>query len=108
MKYIHKIDKRHNGYGQWVYYAKRPMVYSSSTSNYDAGQLFHKWFIWCWETWGPSKTLALWYEDLDLKNDVYSNAVAHNEHWCWEMDDRHQRIFFRTDLDFSLFLLRWK
>lgn len=108
MKHAHKIDGRHSGYGQWSYYVKRPMAFSSITNRYGSQQLFHSWFTWCWETWGPSKPLKLWYIDFDLNGDVYQDAVSHNEHWCWEMDDKQQRIFLRTDNEFSLFLLRWE
>ncbi len=113
MKHVHKIDGRHSGYGQWTYYVKRPNPYSYFNSNnkistYQAQQQFHSWFAWCWETWGPSKTLKLWYKDLDHNKVLNPDAVSHNEHWCWEMDENQERIFFRTDKEFSLFLLRWE
>lgn len=103
-----KIDGRHSGYGDWAYYAKRPHIFhKTGSTSYDNKQLYYRWYEWCWETWGPSKTINDWYNDY-RDGKVRPDAHIHNEHWCWEMNEEKDRIFFRTEKEFGLFLLRWE
>jgi len=67
-------------------------------------QKFYEWRNWCWQTWGPSKELQHWLEDLRNPNQL---AVSHNEQWCWQNDEYATRIYLRTDKELSIFLLKW-
>lgn len=96
---INKLDRRHNGNGLWKYYitVKRP-----TTTRREAKNTFFQIRDWAWTTWGPSKELLEWVEDQ-------GNIHAHcqNEHWSWQSDIYHVRLYLRTDKELSFFLLRW-
>ena len=104
-KIFHKLDRRNTGYGIWTYYINKPRTGSSIVFGlHESYQKFHEWRNWCWQTWGPSKELPSWLEDLRNPNTI---AVSHNENWCWQNDQFATRIYLRTDKDLSLFLLKW-
>lgn len=100
-----KIDGRHTGVGDWAYFTKLPPSWKSG--RYSIDQIFYKHYAWCWETWGPSKIIHDWYNDID-RGVLKKDAFAHNEHWAYEMRLNGNRIFLRTDVELSLFLLKWR
>lgn len=105
-KIFHKLDRRNTGYGDWAYYINRqPNI---NIGLFNATQKFYEWRNWCWQTWGPSKELVSWFEDL--RNQIQNPnliAISHNEHWCWQHDQYATRIYLRTDKELSMFLLKW-
>ena len=114
MKYkiFKRLDRRNTGFGHWEYYLDRPRFlhtsqphYSSNIMKlYDSQQQFFKWREWCWKTWGSSKELDDWLEDLRNPRD---QIIGHNEHWCWQHNQYNTRIYLRSDKELSIFLLQW-
>lgn len=102
---FHKLDRRNTGYGNWTYYLNKPRMGNSIIFGLqESYQKFYEWRNWCWQTWGPSKELQHWLEDLRNPNQL---AVSHNEQWCWQNDEYATRIYLRTDKELSIFLLKW-
>lgn len=52
---------------------------------------------WCWDQWGPSCELDLWYHQTDK-----------NPAWCWMVDDQRIRLYLATEKEAQWFYLRWK
>jgi len=100
------MDARFKGYPIWKYYIARPLRGSNTVgtvTRYESYQLFHAWRDWAWNTWGSSKEMGDWLEDI-----IHPHlAVSHNESWCWLNDGNDSRIYLRTDAELTLFLLRW-
>jgi len=107
-KFFTCLDRRHTGYPQWQYYIERPLRYnyfSMSITRYESLQLFNQWRVWCWETWGASKELHEWIEDI--KHSAIT-PVAHNESWCWVHEvNGNSRIYLRGEPELTLFTLKW-
>lgn len=104
-KFYTKLDRRNTGFSQWKYYIdfyKNVRLMSIPFKK----QEFNSWRIWCWDTWGASKELDEWLEDLKNINTNIA-LIAHNEHWCWQNSDYNTRIYLRTDKELSQFLLKW-
>lgn len=51
---------------------------------------------WCWEQWGSSCELDLWYT---LENP--------NNHWCWITDQHRIRIYFTSESEATWYSLKW-
>jgi hypothetical protein len=102
-----ELDARYKGYPSWKYFVPRPNRISlmGTMTRYDSTQLFHSWREWCWQTWGASKELQDWHDDLTTRPN--SNMVSHSENWCWINDSTSTRIYLRGDAELVLFLLRW-
>lgn len=94
-----KLDKRHTGYSDWLWYVERPNIFPIKESK----KLFYEWRHWCWDQWGPSKELNEFEVD-----DLFDGLNSSNNHWCW-LNDQHNRsrIYLRTDQDASMFSFRW-
>jgi hypothetical protein len=100
-----KLDKRSRGHEFWKYYVPKPQThYMPTYTLYESKQTFFQWRKWCAETWGHSKELNDWLEDM--LHDV-NQRVCCNDHWCYQNDEYCCRIYFRTDKELSLFLLKW-
>jgi hypothetical protein len=100
------MDARFKGFPIWKYYVARPLRGSNTvgiTTRYESYQLFHAWREWSWSTWGPSKEIGDWLEDIKHPH----LATSHNASWCWLNDGNDSRIYLRTDAELTLFLLRW-
>lgn len=99
-----KLDRRHTGFENWMYYLNHPKVFDRGLQgHYSSRQQFFAWRSWCWATWGASKELLEW----NLDSPILIGAVAHNEHWCWQNDNYTCRLYLRGDAELSHFLLRW-
>jgi hypothetical protein len=92
---IKKLDKRNVGHIHWKYH-----VISSMSTNYL--QNFFELREWCWDTWGPSKELPYWLNDVKK-----SKTLCQNEHWCWVSNESDVRIYLRNDPEYTLFTLKW-
>lgn len=104
-KIFKKLDRRNTGFHEWTYYIDRPfMINGNHITLYDSQQEFFRWREWCWKTWGPSKELNDWLEDLRHPS---LDMISHNEHWCWQHSDYNTRIYLRNDKELSIFLLQW-
>lgn len=88
---IRKLDKRNNGYGDFVY-----------SIRFIRQKEFYKVFDWAWNTWGTTKDLADWI--LDARNNEFE---FQNNHWAWQNDQYHRRIYLRSDAELVLFTLKW-
>ena len=102
-----KLDARYKGYPQWTYCVNRPertSIFYRAGTRYESMQIFFQWRRWCWETWGPSKELYEWLDDMTPRQ---VGIEDHNDHWCWLNDQYSTRIYLRTDAELTLFLLRW-
>ena len=59
---------------------------------------------WCWNTWGPSKSVLDWkwghrHQPLDIDS-------CQNSNWCWSEDGfGSKKLFFREQEDAVLFRL---
>lgn len=51
---------------------------------------------WCWEQWGPSTELDIWYK-----------IANKNPAWCWISDQWRTRIYFAGDKEAQWYHLRW-
>jgi hypothetical protein len=104
-KIFKKVDRRTPGHENWKYYIPRPKThYMPTYTLYESKQTFFEWRKWCTETWGHSKEFNDWLEDLAQSPEQRS---CFNEHWCYQNNEYHCRIFLRTDKDLSIFLLKW-
>ena len=88
---IVKMDGRSLGYPNWQYYAEFGMR---------SHMLFSQSRAWCWETWGPSTEIELMHFSNPEKSFI-------NQHYTWVWNQYKKRIFFRTDLELNLFILKW-
>jgi len=108
-KLFKKLDRRNTGFGEWKYYLNRP--YDPTLGHFDSKQHFFKWRAWCWSTWGDSKELIEWMSDRHSVNKymlpIIKDFASHNEHWCWQNDQYSCRIYLRSDIELSHFLLSW-
>lgn len=111
-----RLDKRYTGHGHFDYLVNRPLARTSvlyqsgqNITRYASMQLFNSWRQWCWHTWGPSKELDSWLDDV-VYHDGDIEPVSHNPHWAWTKEsthDVHSRIYLRGDAELTMFLLRW-
>lgn len=102
-----KLDARYTGYPNWKYFVPRPNRTSlmGAATRYESMQLFNSWREWCWDTWGASKELSDWQDDMIPRPDI--EPVAKNDHWCWVNDTNTTRIYLCDDAELVLFLLKW-
>lgn len=84
-----KQDKRMSGWRDFEYCAM------FNTGKADS-QLFCDVRDWCFESWGPSCELDYWHA-----------RAKPNGSWCWANDEFKMKIYFKTDVEYALFLLRW-
>ena len=89
-----KLDKRNVGHIHWKYYV------ISMNTNYL--QNFFELREWCWGIWGASKELPYWLNDVRK-----ANTLCQNEHWCWLSNETDCRIYLRSDIELSSFILTW-
>lgn len=59
---------------------------------------------WCWITFGPSKELE---NIIDDNLNSYDKIIHHNKQWCWQYDEFNKRIYLYSDIEASLFTLRF-
>ena len=97
-KKFFKLDGRHTGFRHFAYYI--PLKYTIDIND----QIFYLYRNWCWETWGPSKELVYWLEDIRHPMIL---PVSHNAHWAWQNDEYATRLYLRTEKELSIFLLKW-
>lgn len=93
------LDRRHNGFLYWKYYAELKRSYISSV---DRANIFHQWREWCWQEWGASKELLEFNS-----NDLFDGKLSSNSHWCWLNKDDTRRIYLKDDIRASTFMFRW-
>ncbi len=84
-----KMDRRMTGHQDFEFCA----TFFKTTKE---GQKFCDIREWCWETWGPS-----------CEYDIWTKRPNPNQHWCWANDDFKMKIYFKTDKEDMLFILRW-
>jgi len=96
-----KLDRRHNGGLFWKYYITLPNR-SFPRNEREPMNNFFQMREWAWQTWGPSKELLEWMADR-----TNESALCQNEHWAWQSDKYHTRLYLRTDKELSFFMLRW-
>jgi len=82
---IGKLDKRHNGYDRFKYFAS-----FSSTNLYKFVEVRN----WCWQNWGPSS-------ELDITG-------LGDQKWAWIHGQYNTRIYLATDAEYQWFVLKWK
>lgn len=102
-----KVDGRHKGHPHWKYFVPRPARQAGKIpypTRYESMQTFFEWRRWCWETWGPSKEIDNWLEDLIHRSVP---PVDNNPSWCWVADAYSERIYLRGDAELTMFLLKW-
>ena len=63
---------------------------------------FNEVRTWCWETWGSA---CNYDESIYLTDSKESSTV--NKHWAWDEKFGACRIFLVSDIDKTLFALRW-
>lgn len=106
-----KINKRHNGYGHFMYYLNRPKTYSISSNKllslYETTQYFFKWREYCWNIYGPSKEINNWLADIESNGTIDKLATHHNEFWSWQNNEYGTKIYLKSDKELSAFLLVW-
>lgn len=103
-----KTDGRYKGHSHWQYFIPRPtrqLGRINYPTRYQSMQTFFEWRKWCWSTWGPSKELDHWLDDLITRSEA--TPVDQNPSWCWSSDTDLQRIYLRGDAELTLFLLKW-
>ena len=93
---VKKLDKRNTGYGKFKYAVTSTSLYAKE---------FYEIRAWMWDTWGASKELKDWMLDFRI---ALADVGCQNEHWCWQNDDYHRRLYLRTDKELVLFRLRWE
>jgi hypothetical protein len=84
-----KMDKRMTGHEDFGYCA-------TFFKTVREGQKFCDIRDWCWDNWGNSCEYEFW-----------NGRPAPNQHWCWANDEHKIKIYFKTDVEYTLFLLRW-
>jgi hypothetical protein len=95
---INKTDKR---------YAAHPHFKYSIISTGDRSGFFEL-REWLWQTYGPSKELNEWTDDLSKHNYAFYGPITHhNKNWCWHTDTYNRRIFLLGDEELVMFKLRF-
>lgn len=93
---ITKLDKRHNGYGTFLYMARlRPDWFIEEG---EAIRSFNELRDWAWQTWGGSCALEEYTQLKTMRFTV-------NSHWAWS--NCNKRILLKTNAALSWFTLRW-
>lgn len=70
---------------------------------------FFEFREWLWQTYGPSKELREWIDDLNKHSYAFYGPVTHhNQHWCWNSDTYNRRIFLCGDQELALLKLRFE
>jgi hypothetical protein len=93
--YITTLDRRHNGYGTFLYMAR---ISEDRKTEGESIASFNEVRDWAWQTWGGSCALE---EYTQLKTTRFSV----NSHWAWS--NCNKRILITTEADLSWFILRW-
>lgn len=112
-KFYQKLDARNSGYNHFKYYVNTKNFYLDKFINkYQRTQLFYEFKSFCTDTFGHSKNLVDWLDDIDFDFStgswlVKENSYAHNEHWSYLQDKNREAIYLRNDEDLSTFLLRF-
>ena len=93
---ITKLDKRHNGYGTFLYMARLKTAWYIEEG--EAISSFNELRDWAWQTWGGS---CAWEEYTKSKTLRFTI----NSHWAWS--NCNTRILIKEEADLSWFTLRW-
>lgn len=103
--HIIKLDKRHTGHSNFKY------AIGSGKGRFLKQHNFCEIREWCWTTYGPSKEIDEWLEDLKYhqpwQQTYYGPITHHNEFWAWQKESYQRRIFLRTDKELAYFKLRF-
>lgn len=105
--HYYKLDKRHTGHSDFKY------AIGSGSGKIFKQNSFCEIREWCWTTYGPSKEINEWVEDLKYSPlsqwqlISYGPITHHNEFWAWQNNFYNRRIFLRTDKELALFKLRF-
>ncbi|NDG30596.1 hypothetical protein EB118_11065 [bacterium] len=86
---IRRTDRRMNGHEDFDYVAT---VYRNGTLLIEARN-------WCWQTWGPSCELTLYYQ---VKESKYVT-----DEWCWHTEFDNLRIYLKSSKEANWFKLKW-
>ena len=85
---VTKLDARHTGYTKFKYYVSTIRVVSNDVAHSN----FNTKRAWCWTQFGPSAE----------RDWVEGDTV-----WAWDTEFQHLRLYFKSDAELSMFLLRW-
>lgn len=92
---VKKVDKRFKGNGSFKFYVDSPKYGDKN---------FFQVREWCWTTFGPSKEIEMWQDDVSRAR-ITNNS--HNEKWAWQADPWTTRIYLKTDKEADWFTLKW-
>ena len=102
---IKKTDKRNTGHPHFKFFIT--LTEYSPYRNRTCQNLFFEIREWAWTTWGASKELHDWVDDMYWTNPPII-PKCQNEHWCWLNDNKYYRIFLKDEAELMLFKLRWE
>lgn len=98
-----KLDRRYNG-STWFNYIVEPekyvLKYGISIPKptwQEKAEAFSKVRQWCWETYGPTVELGMYFDTNSYINDK----------WAWDTDNHQMRIYLKSDVELAWFQLKW-
>lgn len=101
---VTKLDKRHNCYRIMKYYVETTLDIWGSDARIEH---FKGWRSWCWETFGPgceTKWITITPRDAGDNDECRMESTTR---WAWHTEHGEMRLYFKTDIELSAFLLRW-
>ena len=101
---VHKLDGRFSAYPYFTYYIEERVRWIRAGVDPLNDRNFFTLREWLWEQLGPSKEYRYWKAHKD-PNVILANR-SNNDHWCWDTEFGHQRIYV-TEKTLTLFNLKW-
>lgn len=96
---VKKTDKRHTGYGKFKYYID--IKTTDWAKHKEVKEKFFELRLWCWETWGPSRELD------HFVNNLLEQPMDQNSKWTWINDQYRARLYLGGPDEAAYFTLKW-
>jgi hypothetical protein len=88
---VTKLTRQYNGHGHFKW-----LIQPTAWNNQITQPQLVTWREWCWTTWGPAREL------------LWSISETSDTVWAWDTEYDHKRIYLKTDVELTMFQLKWQ
>ena len=108
---ITKLDRRHGGYNVMKYMIEIDQRSVPIGVSKDEQMAFFKDMrAWMWENYGPGAELgyvAIQMSTSSEEPNRSSFGLPTKEHWAWQTDFGHRRLYLKSDKEMTFFRLKF-
>lgn len=101
---VQKLDGRYGAYPHFTHLIEENSRWVRAGIDPLKDHNFFTLREWFWTSFGPSKEYRYW-RNHQAPNVIPANR-SNNDHWCWDTEFGHQRIYV-NDKALALFNLKW-